>query len=245
MVEFQKCICDFWASWQPGGAAVRAASIIAVSWAGIPLSQSALQLQRNGITPLWEISSKISSCPWLHKAPGSVISLEMLYKWVLFLLILKYMWFNVSLQERNIQALGTVWTISQVLNNWAYIFVWILKLPVLLIMCSLKPSDPSYCLQKIGILHLWDMRLWGKLNLIWGLWYFMLPYTNKGEKSLVGAWHLCMEIPNQKSFTANSVLAFGWLSFENNIVGCWGESTVIPLRFINLFAFIFFHNIFW
>lgn len=63
-----------------------------LSWhptAGIPLSQSALQNQRGGIAPLWEISSKISSCPWLHEAPGSVISLEALYKCILFLLILK------------------------------------------------------------------------------------------------------------------------------------------------------------
>lgn len=30
------------------------------------------------------------------------------------------MWLYVSLQERNIQALGAVWTKSQYLNNWAY-----------------------------------------------------------------------------------------------------------------------------
>lgn len=164
MVAFHTCICDFWASWQPGGAGAGAPSIAAVSWAAIPLSQSALQLQRCGIAPLWEISSKISSCPWLHEAPGSVIPVEVLYKWVLFLLILKDRWLYVSLQERNIQALGTAWTKSQVLNNGAYIFIWILKLSVLLIMCSLNPSDPSYCLQKIGIQCLWDMRLWGNLK---------------------------------------------------------------------------------
>lgn len=134
------------------------------------------------------------------------------------------MWLYGSWQKKNIQALGTAWTKSQVLNNWAYIFVWILKLPVLTV-CSLKPSDSSYCLQKIGILCLWDVKLWGSLKP--GLSNLMMPNTNKGEKSvvliLVGAWHLCVEVPNQKPFTANSVLAFGWLSFENNIVGCWRE----------------------
>lgn len=100
MVEFHMCISDFWAAWQPGGAGAGAPSITAVSWAGIPLSQSALQKQRGGIAPLWEISSKISSCPWFHKAPGSVISLEALYTWILFLLILKDMWLYVSLQEK-------------------------------------------------------------------------------------------------------------------------------------------------
>lgn len=42
-------------------------------------SQLCSQREGTGIASLWE-GSKISSWPWLHKAPGSFISLEMLHK---------------------------------------------------------------------------------------------------------------------------------------------------------------------
>jgi len=67
------------------------------------------------------------------------------------------------------------------------------------ITCSLNRSDPNYCLLKIEILCLWDMRLWGSLKSRYIVFHAALYQQGRDELNFHLGQYLALPYGNSQS----------------------------------------------